>query len=151
MNSSRVAFVGAAGLALALSGCINVETHLYEVELEGMVAVAPGAESSGAVHLEFHVAQTSGSGALAHPLGKFDARTLPGIGPVRETLLYPRDEGSGFVVYGFLDIDGDGLLCAPGQTNEPAGVAEVDGFPAHSLSFSLLLDDACAGPETLYP
>lgn len=151
MMPVRIAFVGAAVLALALSGCINAETRLYEVELDGVVAVPPGVESAGAVHLEFHVAQTSGRGALAHPLGKFDAHTLPAVGSLRETILYPLDEGSGLVVYGFLDRDGDGMLCAPGQTDEPAGLVEIDGFPAHFLSFSLLLDDACAGPETLYP
>lgn len=149
MSSCRIAFVGAALPALVLTGCINAETHLYEVVLDGMVGVAPGAESAGVVHLEFHVAQTFGRGELAHPLGEFDTRTLPGVGPVRETLLYPRDDGSGLVVYGFLDVDGDGTLCAPGQTSEPAGLVQVDGFPAHSVSFSLVLDDVCSGPEAL--
>lgn len=149
MSRARAAL--AAAVALALAGCVNDETRLYEVELIGEVAAAPGAESAGAVHLVFHVARTFGRGALAHPLGEFEARTLPGVGPLRETILYPSDEGSGLVVYGFLDLDGDGVLCAPGQASEPAGIVEVAGFPAHSLTFSLLLDRACAGPESLYP
>ncbi|MRG93507.1 hypothetical protein [Polyangium spumosum] len=148
---SRAALGFACALALSLAGCINEETRLYEVVLEGEVGVAPGAPSEGAVHLQFHVARTFGEGDLAHPLGEFDRRTIAGVGPVRETLLHPRDVGEGLVVYGWLDSDGDGIHCAPGQTEEPAGLVEVAGFPAHALSFSLTLSAPCVGPESLYP
>jgi len=148
---SRAVLGFAAALAFTLGGCINEETRLYEIELDGQVAVTDGAPSAGAVHLEFHVAKTFGEGELAHPLGEFDRRTLAGVGPVRETLLYPLDVGDGLVVYGWLDSDGDGILCAPGQTEEPAGLVRVRGFPAHALSFSLTLRTPCVGPESLYP
>jgi hypothetical protein len=55
------------------------------------------------------------------------------------------------VVYGWLDVDGDGVLCAPGAAPEPAGAVEVDGFPAHALGFSLALGSACAGASALWP
>ncbi len=148
---SRFAFGFAAVSAFALAGCINGETRLYEIELEGEVAVMDGAPSAGAVHLELHVAKTYGEGDLEHPLGTFDRRTIAGIGPVRETLLYPLDVGDGLVVYGWLDSDRDGIHCAPGQTEEPAGLVKVAGFPAHALSFTLLLRHPCVGPESLYP
>jgi hypothetical protein len=135
-----------------LTGCINNETNLYEVLLTGQVEVADGAPNTGKVHLEFHLANRAGEGELSHPLGEFDRRVISGPGPVRETILYPRDEGSGLVVYGWLDADGDGALCAlNGQGNEPAGLVRVSGFPAHELSFSLVLDSPCTGPELLYP
>jgi hypothetical protein len=148
---SRAALVFAGALAVSLAGCINEETRLYEIALDGQVAVANGAPSAGAVHLEFHVAETFGEGELAHPLGVFETRTVAGVGPVRETVLYPLDVGDGLVVYGWLDSDGDGVHCAPGQTEEPAGIVRVTGFPAHTLSFSLTLSAPCVGPESLYP
>ncbi|MDI1443883.1 hypothetical protein [Polyangium sp. 6x1] len=149
MSRARLVFAGA--LVFALAGCINEETRLYEIELDGQVAVPSGAPSAGAVHLEFHVARTFGEGELAHPLGVFETRTVASVGPVRETVLYPLDEGDGLVVYGWLDRDGDGVHCAPGQTEEPAGLVEVASFPAHALSFSLTLSAPCVGPESLYP
>ncbi|TKD09236.1 hypothetical protein [Polyangium fumosum] len=148
---SRARFVFAGALGVVLAGCVNEETRLYEIELDGKVAVPDGAPSAGAVHLAFHVAKTFGEGDLEHPLGVFETRTVAGVGPVRETVLYPLDEGEGLVVYGWLDSDGDGVHCAPGQTEEPAGLVKVAGFPAHALSFSLTLRAPCVGPESLYP
>jgi len=138
-------------LCLGLAGCINGDVHLYEFVLDGQVSVPDGAPSVGAVHLEFHVAESQGVGDLAHPLGLFDERTLGAIGPLRQELLYPKEMGRGLVVYGFLDLNGDGLLCAPGQPEEPAGLVEVAAFPAHQVSMSLVLDKPCVGPESLYP
>lgn len=149
---SRAALACVVLLTGLSTGCINFETNLYEVLLTGQVEVADGALNTGAVHLEFHVATSAGNGALSHPLGEFDWRSISSPGAVRETILYPLDEGSGLVVYGWLDADGDGSLCAVGAPRtEPAGLVQVSGFPAHELSFTLLLDSPCAGPELLYP
>jgi hypothetical protein len=138
----------ACGLAL-LAGCINEERRLYEVELRGEVT-SPGTVRPARVVLELHHAQT-GAGPLATPLGFIDATELAGPGPATWTTLVPIEEGEGLVLYGWLDVDGDGLLCAPGGAPEPAGAAEVDGFPGHVLEFSLMLETSCAGPSAVYP
>ena len=95
----------------------------------------------------------SGAGRFTHPLGEFAA--FPELGEpgaeLRVTARAPVDEGEGLVVYAWLDVDGDGILCAPGVTDEPAGLVEVDLFPAHALSFTLTLTATCSGPEALYP
>ncbi len=135
-------------------GCINDDVDLYEVRLRGDASAPSRSSDSGTLHLEFHHQQSSGRGALAHPLGEIDRRTRTATAlpvPIDETLLYPTQAGQGLLVYGWLDIDGDGILCAPGQKNELAGIVEVQGFPARSLSFSLRLVQPCAGPERLYP
>lgn len=137
-----------------LVGCINDDVELYEVRLRGDASAPSRSGDSGTLHLEFHHRQSSGRGALAHPLGEIDRRTLTAAAlpvPIDETLLYPTQAGQGLLVYGWLDLDGDGILCAPGQKNEPAGIVEVQGFPARSLSFNLRLVQPCAGPERLYP
>lgn len=133
----------------ALCGCINGDLHLYEAQVTGTVSL-PG---SGTLHLEFHHSFFFGPSALAHPLGLIDTREQPASGPVYaldETILYPTQKGQGLVVYGWLDLDGDGTLCAPGKT-EPAGLAMAEPFPAHQTNLSLTLNQNCAGPENLYP
>lgn len=139
-------------LMLALTGCINDDLTLYEFALRGTVTVAAGLPTTGPLNLELHHAQ-SGTGRFTYPLGQFAA--FPDIGkPGAEldlTARAPIDEGEGLVVYAWLDVDGDGILCAPGVTDEPAGLIEVDEFPAHALRFTLTLTSPCSGPEALYP
>lgn len=136
-------------VAAPLLACINEDRRLYEVELSGSVTVAAGTPT-GAVHLELHHA-SSGEGLLATPLGLIDDTEIDAPGPARWTTLVPVGEGEGLVLYGWLDIDGDGLLCGLDADPEPAGVVVLTGFPAHALEFSLVLDTACAGPSALYP
>ncbi len=137
-------------LAALLLGCVNDDIRLYETQVMGSIS----ATGKGTLHLEFHHAKTFGSGALSHPLGLFDSRkvTLENL-PYRfdETLLYPEQKGEGLVVYGWLDTDGDGVLCMPGKPAEPAGLVRVGDFPSHQVHTTLVLDENCAGPETLYP
>jgi hypothetical protein len=134
--------------ALVAAGCINEDRRLYEVTLAGTITVAGGA--TGEVHLELHHARR-GAGDLETPLGLIEETTSDAAGAIEWTALVPIDEGEGLVVYGWLDIDGDGLLCGLGGAPEPAGVIEIAGFPAHALSFALVLDTPCAGPTALYP
>lgn len=134
--------------ALVVAGCINEDRRLYEVTLAGTITAPGGA--TGAVHLELHHARR-GSGQLETPLGLIDEATFDAAEAIEWTVLVPIDEGEGLVVYGWLDSDGDGLLCAPGSMPEPAGAVEIAGFPAHALSFSLALETPCAGPSALYP
>ncbi|MBL9100654.1 MAG: hypothetical protein JNL82_06840 [Myxococcales bacterium] len=136
-------------VAVTLVGCINEDRRLYEVELSGEVSVAAG-PGAGTVHLELHHA-VSGAGELATPLGLVDATSVDAPGPTSWTTLVPLGEGEGLVLYGWLDVDGDGLLCGLDAAPEPAGVVELAGFPDHALEFSLVLDAACAGPSALYP
>lgn len=136
-------------LALCAAACINENIRLYEVELRGPVTVATGA-ATGAVHLELHHAST-GVGALETPLGLIDTTTLDAPGPLEWTTLVPQGEGQGLVLYGWLDRDGDGLLCGLGADPEPAGVLELTDFPAHQLDVALVLDTPCAGASALYP
>lgn len=146
--------LGLLAVFLGSMGCINDDIALYEVRIRGSVS-APGLPAErGTLHLEFHHQQSFGRGALAHPLGEIDRRSLPAPTQplaIDETLLYPTGSGEGLVIYGWLDRDGDGILCAPGQTAEPAGLVLAAGFPAHDLTIDLTLNQPCAGAERLYP
>lgn len=137
-------------LALGLNACVNDDVRLYEVELHGSVAVADGFASGGVLHVELHHAST-GSGGLGYPLREIAEIELDNIFEFREAFLVPMDEGEGLVVYAWLDADGDGTLCAPDGAPEPAGLIELTDYPAHAIAFDLVLTEACAGAESLYP
>ncbi len=140
----------AAALALCSSGCINEDVTLYGVRVTGRVQVASEFSSAGVVHLGLYFA-SAGEGELAFPVDEIELRELGAPGSVDEWFLVPLDEREGLLVYAWLDLDGDGVHCAVGGVEEPAGLVEVDDFTDHAVSFSLVLDQACAGPEALYP
>lgn len=137
-------------LALLFAACINDDLEVYEVVLSGTVSVAGAIADPGEVHLELHYA-SRGQGELETPLGKIDSTVEPDLGPTQWVTYVPLGRGRGLVLYGWLDRDGDGLLCAPGAFPEPAGAVELTGFPDHTLDFALALDTDCAGPSALYP
>lgn len=136
-------------LVTLVAGCINEDVRLYEVTLSGEVMASEPAPT-GTVHLELHH-QRRGRGELETPLGLIDTTEIDAPGETEWTTLVPLGEGEGLVLYGWIDVDGDGLLCALGAAPEPAGVVEIAGFPAHALEFTLTIDTPCAGPSALYP
>lgn len=139
-------------LLACAGGCVNEDVRLYELELRGEVTVADGLPSAGRLQIELHHAE-GGTGKFTHPLGLFAGFADVGAANEAVTLetLVPIDEGTGLVVYAWLDVDGDGILCAPGVDDEPAGLVRLADFPAHALEFSLALGTPCVGPEALYP
>ncbi len=146
----RALLTSPALFLLAQQGCVNDDILLYEVRVHGSVS----ASETGTLHLEFHHEQSFGSGALAHPLGEFDRRTVSAAQtPLSfdETILYPQQKGQGLIIYGWIDTDGDGVLCAPGKPSEPSGLFRVSSFPAHGVEVRLILDKRCAAVESLFP
>lgn len=151
-RSIRIA--GLVAAAASATGCINDDIELYEARVRGRVAAASPTAITGTLHLQFHHQMSAGRGALAHPLGEIDRRQVAAVTlpvDIDETLLYPTQAGQGLIVYGWLDRDGDGILCAPGQVDEPAGAGRAADFPSHSLTVDLALTQPCAGAERLYP
>ena len=132
-------------LLTILTGCINEDRVLYVSDLSVDIETS----SEGPITVVFHHAR-QGDGITGHPLGQieeavFDATT------VEYQLTVPISEGEGLVLYGWQDVDGDGVLCAPGVDDEPSGLVEVTEFPAHALEITLPLDAMCRGAEALFP
>jgi hypothetical protein len=147
---------------LSLTACVNGDFRFHEVAVEASISIAPEFDTpelrDGAdVHFQAHLAVSNpGEGVLEHPLGEFErwVELAPDAGPVElaeRTLLVPLHRGDGLVLYAFLDIDGDGVLCAPDSAPEPAGLIELTDFPTFDAQVELVLDQACKGPEALYP
>jgi len=149
MNRSLPTLAMLAGLATTTS-CINESTTFYEVTVSGSVDVDPAFTRQGKLNLGLYYAN-AGSGQLAFTVDPIESRELGAIGPVEEVFLIPIDEREGLLVYAWLDIDGDGVLCAVDGATEPTAIVEVDDFSDLKVNFSLTLDQACAGAEALYP
>lgn len=132
-----------------LAGCVNHTTHLLEVELTGVITADADAPAGPVTLALMHA--WSGEGELARPLLPITDVALDGPGPWSATLLYPVDDGEGLVVYGWMDGDGDGVLCSPTERTEVSGLVEVDGFPDFAFEVDLELTAPCAGPEALFP
>lgn len=131
-----------------LLGCVNSVTQLVEISLVLELEAAEGLEGPVTGEL-LHT--WSGEGELRVPLIPFESFEAEGPGSLSLTARVPVEEGEGLSVYGWLDLDGDGLLCALGVEDEPAGLAQVEPFPATSGEATVVLDAPCAGPEALFP
>jgi hypothetical protein len=120
---------------------------IHQVTVRGQIVAAPGL--AGRVTLRFFQAW-AGSGVLRHPLESIAQFQVP-LGAFEQVIDYPVNDGDGLIVYGWLDVDGDGVHCTPSVRNEPAGLVAVRGFPADAVSVRLDLSTPCAGPEFFYP
>ncbi len=143
----------AVGLLLATS-CINNDVVLFETELVASVGYLQAFDQPATLHIEVHHAEFGGP--VPHALGLIASFEVEGETRApdswRETILVPTEEGEGLVVYAWLDLDNDGVLCGlNGAGNEPVGLIKLAEFPSHNLEFELLLDGVCLGPERLYP
>jgi hypothetical protein len=141
----RGGWAGLLALVVAGTGCLNEDLTFYVTDLT--VQVQTGA--TGPVTLVAHHA-SQGDGALQHPLGPIDEAEFD-TDLIQWTVAYPLHAGTGLVLYGWQDVDGDGALCAPGAEPEPSGLVEVVEFPAFALDVTLPLDALCRGAEALYP
>jgi hypothetical protein len=135
-------------LGLLLAGCASETTSLLQVELTGVITL--GTEAGGDVRVDLHHA-SMGEGDLEHPLGPIESFWTTLGQDFEHALEYPTDDGTGLVVYAWLDRDEDGVLCAPGVDDEEAGLVEVADFPAWTVDVEVELTDLCEGPEGLYP
>lgn len=145
---SRAAAALLAAALASLAACGEAPVQTMPVSLRGSIS-ASGAPADAPVYVTVYHAW-SGEGLLRHPLepiARFETR----LGALAHTLDHPRGQGEGLLVYAWLDADGDGVLCTPQRRGEPAGLQEVQEFPAATVRVALELTAACRGPEWFFP
>ena len=134
------------GLICLQAGCINEDIELWAVTLE-ITVVGPKEElAPGFLFVELHQ-QTTGEGALEYPLALIEAFEVVGQSTFTHSFDYPAHAGFGLVVYVWRDLDEDGLLCAPGASEEPVGASLIESFEDLSANAIITLNQACIGPE----
>jgi hypothetical protein len=109
----------------------------------------PGAETTGKVFVSLYHAWAL-EGDLRHAV-QFIESFEATIGPFSHEFSYPLERGEGLLIYAWLDIDGDGVLCTPDVRVDIAGLTEVTSYPAEEVSADIQLVAPCAGPDWFYP
>lgn len=153
MNTGRqilqAACAGAMAIGLLAACGGESPSSLRSVTVSGSASLPEGTIPPGTLHVTAYQAWT-GEGELRHPLlplGEFTSNT----GEFSGVIEYPADAGEGLVVYGWLDMDGDGVLCTPGNTAEPSGLAVVEPFPVDEVVARLTLDAPCKAANWFFP
>ncbi len=134
-------------LSLLLLACSEDAPRLQPVELQGRILVPEGLEGQLEVRL-YHA--WSLTGELRHPL-EFITAFQPQGPEFTHRFDYPLDGGAGLVVYAWMDVDGDGVLCTPAERRDLAGLVAVAELGDGRLQLAVPLSDACRGPEWFFP
>ena len=133
-NNTRALFL--SSLLLCLCGCWSSDTEYFWVEVEGEV-------ESVAAELDVYVSfflLSIGEGILQTDAVFLEEIVLPGGGPLAHNLRYPVEDGTGLLIFGWVDADGDGDFCAPGSEPEASGAVvflEPTSQPVTGVALSL--------------
>ena len=147
MYYSRLLCLAITVVALMSCGEAPDRGKMLPVDLHGELRVPPGAD--GPVHVALYHAW-AGHGELHHPLQFIEAFTAT-PGAYRHAFQYPADEGEGLVVYAWVDLDGDGVLCTPSYRLDLSGLAEAKSFPGDSPQVDVEMNAPCRGPDWFFP
>ena len=131
---------------LGSTGCVNEDIELWEMTLEVTVSSDDESIDAGPLFVEL-LHREVGTGELTYPLALIEAFEAEGPGSFAYSFDYPAHAGIGLVAYAWRDLDGDGVLCAPGAAEEPVGASEVSDLESYNPQVLILLDHTCIGPE----
>jgi hypothetical protein len=135
-------------LALAgLTACAAPEEPVRRVELSGRVVAPEGV--SGPVQVRVYHAWAL-TGELRHPLEFITEFPVTGE-QFQQSFDYPLATGEGLAVYAWMDVDGDGVLCTPGDRRDLSGLTARESLSDGPVTVDVTLTDACRGPEWFYP
>lgn len=138
-----------AVVAIAVTACSDAPEATRRVEISGNITAPAGSPTNGKVHVTLFQAWEL-EGELRHPRGEIESFEAT-VGPYTHAFEYPVEHGQGLLVYAWQDSDGDGVHCTPTIRDEPAGLVEVQGFPADRVTANVELTQPCAGPDVFYP
>ena len=138
-----------AAIVLFIAGCGEAERPTTPVSISGSIEAPAGVATSGKVFVSLYHAWSL-EGDLRHAV-QFIESFEANIGPYSHEFLYPLDRGEGLLIYAWLDVDGDGVLCTPDVRVDFAGLTEVTSYPADAVSADIQLVAPCAGPDWFFP
>jgi hypothetical protein len=136
-------------LVMTLAGCGEAERPTMAVSISGSIEAPPGVPAGGTVYVSLYHAWSL-EGDLRHAvqfIENFETKT----GSYSHEFAYPLDRGEGLLIYAWLDVDEDGVLCTPDARADIAGLTEVTGFPADAVSADIQITAPCAGPDWFFP
>ena len=136
-------------MVFLLAGCGEAESPVRPVKISGSITRAPGMAADGKVFVSLYHAWSL-EGDLRHAaqwIESFETK----MGDYSHEFSYPLDRGEGLLIYAWLDLDGDSVLCTPSVRIDIAGLTEVTEYPADAVNADIELVAPCAGPDWFFP
>lgn len=128
-------------------GCINDIDRYRRVDIEGSI-VSDNMESP--VYLSAHHAWF-GEGVLRYPAAEFDSIVLSKPESFLWTIDVPiSEDASGVLIYGWQDLDGDGVFCSLEGEEEYSDLIEIEEYPIFKAVITMHLNRPCEPPELLW-
>ena len=139
-------------LVVLVAACSKSPPETVPVQLTVNLQVPSMRAPTGTVHLYTYNAYR-GEGELRHPLGFIEEKLTfdYGDGQINHSFDYVLGSGEGFVVYAFLDVNGDGALCTPTERDEFSGLTVLAEEPSGEMTVDVELTSPCAGSERFFP
>jgi len=138
-----------AAVILFIAGCGEAERPTTPVSISGTIAAPPGVASDVKAFVSLYHAWSL-EGDLRHAVEFIDSFEAQ-IGSYSHEFSYPLDRGEGLLIYAWLDVDDDGVLCTPDVRVDIAGLTEVTSYPAAEVSADIEIVAPCAGPDWFFP
>ena len=141
-------FICLVSLALLINACSEPEPEGEEITISGQIITSENIQGKTFNLSVFHA--QSGIGFQQHPLYEIESFTSESLN-FNHTFIYNSSGNSGLVVYAWLDIDQDGIMCATQSRDDIAGIDLNEDFPNSNQSFTIELTQQCVGPDWFYP
>ena len=141
-------FICLLSVVLLINACSESEPEGQEITISGEVITSEDSQGKTFNFSIFHA--QSGIGFQQHPLYEIESFTSQSPN-FNHTFLYNSSGNSGLVVYAWLDIDEDGIMCTTQSRNDIAGIDLNEDFPNSNQSFTIELTQQCVGPDWFYP
>jgi len=141
-------FICLVSLALLINACSEPEPEGEEITISGQIITSENIQGKTFNLSVFHA--QSGIGFQQHPLYEIESFTSESLN-FNHTFIYNSSGNSGLVVYAWLDIDQDGIMCTTQSRDDIAGIDLNEDFPNSNQSFTIELTQQCVGPDWFYP
>ena len=141
-------FICLVSLALLINACSEPEPEGEEITISGQIITSENIQGKTFNLSVFHA--QSGIGFQQHPLYEIESFTSESLN-FNHTFIYNSSGNSGLVVYAWLDIDQDGIMCTTKSRDDIAGIDLNEDFPNSNQSFTIELTQQCVGPDWFYP
>ena len=118
------------------------------ITISGKVALDPEVNFKEINFIILHA--LSGIGFQEHPLYEIESFTSEKT-TFSHTFNYDSSGNTGLVVYAWIDLDDDGILCTPTSRIDLAGIDVNELFPLNNMPFTVKINTPCVGPDWFYP
>ncbi len=136
-------------IILMTVSCSDPEIIKERKTISGQITVPQSIEWQSTINIMlFHA--ISGIGFQEHPLYEIETFQSDQLA-FEHTFDYDPKGNQGLLVYAWIDLDGDDILCTPDSRNDLAGASVNEEFPETNKPFLVKINTPCAGPDWFYP